>query len=47
MASVAVGRKSKPSAKRMDDARSLKKKRDVDDVENLQKSVSELVRNTS
>ena len=43
MASTAVERKFKPSGQPKGDARSLKRKRDVDDVEKLQKSVSELV----
>jgi ATP-dependent RNA helicase DDX10/DBP4 len=43
MASAQVGRKSKPTGRPKGDARSLKRNRDVDDVDKLQKSVSELV----
>jgi hypothetical protein len=43
MASAPIGRKSKPNGRPKGDARSLKRKRDIDDVDKLQKSVSELV----
>src|SRR6266487_709057 len=39
----AVGRKSKPSGRQKSDAKSLKRKREVDDHEKLQKAVQELV----
>ncbi|KAL3427236.1 ATP-dependent RNA helicase dbp4 [Phlyctema vagabunda] len=42
MASVAVGKKSKPQARGKNDEKSLKRKRDVDDHEKLSKAVSEL-----
>jgi hypothetical protein len=43
MASANTGQKSKPNAKFKGGVRSLKRKRDVEDVERLQTSVSELV----
>lgn len=43
MAPPAVGRKSKNTNKGKNDARTLKRKRDVEDHEKLQKSVDELV----
>jgi len=46
MAPQVVGRKSKLSGRGKNDARSLKRKRDVDDLEKLQKAVEELVRIT-
>lgn len=43
MPTPAVGRKSKPSGRHKSDAKSLKRKREVDDHEKLQKAVEELV----
>ena len=43
MSSSAVGRKSKQQGKPKTNARSLKRKRDVDDHERLEKSVADLV----
>jgi len=43
MAPPTEGRKSKPKGRPKNDTRSLKRKRDVDDLENLQKAVEELV----
>ncbi|KAG0652721.1 ATP-dependent RNA helicase dbp4 [Hyphodiscus hymeniophilus] len=43
MASATIGRKSIPNGRPKGDARSLKKKRDIDDVQKLQNAVSELV----
>ena len=47
MASQADGRKSKPPKKAKNISRSLKRKRDVDDHETLQKAIEALVRNYS
>ncbi len=44
MASAASGRKSRPPGRGKNESRSLKRKRDVDDHEKLQKQIAELVR---
>jgi hypothetical protein len=43
MAPTTTGRKRRPSARGKNDVRSLKRKRDVEDHEKLQKAVEELV----